>query len=66
MQGHTASANGWPFSVGGRRRYLYDPRALPQTVAILERALTYQVPVRMSAERSQALHDGLAMVARTL
>jgi len=66
LQGHTAAANDWPFSAGGRRRYLYDPRALPQTVAILERALTYQVPVRMSAERSQALHDGLTQVARTL
>ena len=52
--------------MGGKRRYLYDPKALPQTVAILERALTYQVPVRMSAERSQALHDGLTQVARTL
>ena len=66
LEGRTPGHDGWPFAAHGKRRYIYDPKALPQTVALLERALTWQVPIRLSDERRQALCAGLDKVAKAL
>ena len=66
LNGHTPCANGWPFMAHGKRRSTYDPLVLPQTVALLERALTWQVPVKLPEERKQALCEGLRQVAQSL
>ncbi|MCL1980466.1 MAG: DegT/DnrJ/EryC1/StrS family aminotransferase, partial [Proteobacteria bacterium] len=42
LAGKTYCQGGWPFSMGGKRRVVYDPLALPASAALLERALTYQ------------------------
>ena len=51
LAGATLARSGWPFQDGGRRRVIYDPKALPQSAAIMDRTLVYQVPVRLSEER---------------
>ena len=66
LNGHTPCANGWPFMAHGKQRSTYDPQALPQTVALLERALTWQIPVKLPEERKQALCEGLRQVAQSL
>ena len=44
--------SGWPFSShGGKRRVVYDADALPQSAALMDRLLVYQVPVILSDER---------------
>ncbi len=44
--------SGWPFSShGGKRRVVYDAEALPQSAALMDRLLVYQVPVILSDER---------------
>ncbi|PIE59548.1 MAG: aminotransferase [Desulfobulbus propionicus] len=47
LDSKTLCHNGWPFKENGKRRYHYDPQALPQSVGILERTLCYPVPVRL-------------------
>ena len=66
LNGHTPCANGWPFMAHGKQRSTYAPQALPQTTALLERALTWQVPVRLTEERKQVLCNGLRQVAHKL
>jgi len=52
LAGSTLAASGWPFKeADGRRRVVYDPDALPQSAAIIDRTLVYQVPVKLSDER---------------
>ena len=64
LDGKTPCHDGWPFVAHGKRRYIYDPKALPNTVALLERALTYQVPVRLAQEQQDAICAALAAAAR--
>ena len=66
LEGKSPSSDGWPFSLNGKRRYVYDPKALPKTVAILERSLTYQVPVRFAPEQETAICSALAQAARAI
>ncbi|MDO5675464.1 MAG: DegT/DnrJ/EryC1/StrS family aminotransferase [bacterium] len=66
LEGKTPCNDGWPFTLHGKRRYVYDPQALPKTVAILERALTYQVPVRLAPEQETSICTALAQAARAL
>jgi 8-amino-3,8-dideoxy-alpha-D-manno-octulosonate transaminase len=52
LAGSTLAKSGWPFNeADGRRRVVYDPAALPQSAAIMDRLLVYPVPVKLSDER---------------
>lgn len=52
LAGSTLAKSGWPFNeADGRRRVVYDPNALPQSAAIMDRLLVYPVPVKLSDER---------------
>lgn len=51
LAGSTLSRSGWPFKVEGRRRVVYDQEALPQSAALMDRLLVYQVPVNLAPER---------------
>ncbi len=52
LAGSTLAASGWPFKeADGRRRVVYDSAALPQSAAIIDRTLVYQVPVKLADER---------------
>ena len=52
LAGATLAKSGWPFQeADGRRRVVYDPAALPQSAAIIDRLLVYPVPVKLSEER---------------
>ena len=48
LAGKTLCHNGWPFDAHGKRRFIYDPEALPASSALLSRTLVYQVPVNLS------------------
>lgn len=66
LEGKSPCHDGWPLSAHGRRRFVYDPKALPQTTALLERTLTYQVPVRLSSRQQEAICTTLERGARAL
>ena len=51
LAGKSYCHDGWPFSAGGKRRVIYDPQVLPASAAIIERALTYQVPILLTEEQ---------------
>ena len=51
LEGKTYCHGGWPFQAHGKRRVVYDPQALPASAAIMERALTYQVPILLGEEQ---------------
>ena len=52
LAGATLTKSGWPFKeADGRRRVVYDPAALPQSAAIMDRLLVYPVPVKLSQDR---------------
>lgn len=56
LAGSTLAASGWPFKeADGRRRVHYDPAALPQSAAIMDRLLVYPVPVKLSDERLEQI-----------
>ncbi|EKD40413.1 MAG: hypothetical protein ACD_75C00057G0005 [uncultured bacterium] len=60
LEGKTITRSGYPFfEPAGKRRIVYDPQALPQSSALLERTLVYPVSIRMPEEKllqmSQAL-----------
>ncbi len=59
LEGKTPFGEGWPFIDHGKRRVVYDPKALPQSAAILERTLTYQVPIILPEERKTAIAAAL-------
>ena len=48
LAGKTLCHNGWPFDAHGKRRFIYDPEALPASSELLSRTLVYQVPVKLS------------------
>ncbi len=52
LGGKSLCTSGWPFaSHGGKRRVVYDADGLPQSAALMDRLLVYQVPVILSDER---------------
>lgn len=52
LEGKTLIKSGYPFAEpGGKRRIVYDPLALPQSSALLERTLVYPVSIKMSDEK---------------
>ncbi len=59
LGGKTPCAGGWPFSADGKRRVIYDPQALPASAAILERTLTYQVPIKLAEEQKTKIAAAL-------
>jgi 8-amino-3,8-dideoxy-alpha-D-manno-octulosonate transaminase len=67
LGGATLSRTGWPFQDGdARRRVIYDPKALPQSAAIIERTLVYPVPVKLSAERLAQIEAAAAAAVGAL
>jgi Predicted pyridoxal phosphate-dependent enzyme apparently involved in regulation of cell wall biogenesis len=63
LAGKSYCRGGWPFNAGGRRRVIYDPLALPASAAIMERALTYQVPVLLPEEQKTKITGALKKAA---
>ena len=61
LQGRTLTRSGYPFAdpASGKRRIVYDPQALPQSSALLERTLVYPVSVRMDEAKLQQLARAL-------
>ncbi|WP_306549791.1 DegT/DnrJ/EryC1/StrS aminotransferase family protein [Desulfobulbus sp.] len=64
LEGKTYCHGGWPFSAHGKRRIVYDPQALPASAAILERALTYQVPILLADEQKTKIAAALKKAAQ--
>lgn len=64
LAGSTRTRSGWPFvEPGGRRRVVYDPEALPASVALMKRTLVYPVNIRMTEERLHRLESALKKAA---
>lgn len=63
LEGKTYCQGGWPFSAHGKRRIVYDPQALPASAAILERALTYQVPILLPEDQKTKIAAALKKAA---
>ncbi len=59
LEGKTPCANGWPFTAHGKRRVIYDPKGLPNSAALLERTLTYQVPIILADEQKSKIAAAL-------
>jgi len=64
LEGKTYCQGGWPFSAHGKRRIVYDPQALPASAAILERALTYQVPILLPEDQKTKIAAALKKAAQ--
>ncbi len=60
LGGSTLAKSGWPFnSANGKRRVVYDADVLPQSAALMDRLLVYQVPVNLSEERLRQITAAL-------
>lgn len=64
LEGKTYCHGGWPFDAHGKRRVVYDPQALPASAAIVERALTYQVPILLAEEQKAKVAAALKKAAQ--
>jgi 8-amino-3,8-dideoxy-alpha-D-manno-octulosonate transaminase len=64
LQGKTLCHNGWPFDAHGKRRFIYDPEALPASAELMSRTLVYQVPVKLSDEQRDRTVAALQKAAR--
>ena len=64
IEAKTPCHGGWPFTAHGKRRVIYDPQALPASAAILERTLTYQVPILLAEEQKSRIAAALQQAAR--
>lgn len=61
----TQTRSGWPFTEpGGRRRIIYDPLALPASVALLERTLSFPIAINMSEKRFQEMETAIRKAAQ--
>ena len=64
LSGSALAESGWPFKdPGGRRRVLYDKKALPVTADLITRTLVYQIPVKMPADRLERIRRALKAAA---
>lgn len=63
LEGKTYCHGGWPFQAHGKRRVVYDPQALPASAVIMERALTYQVPILLGDEQKTKIAAALKKAA---
>lgn len=60
IAGSTLAHSGWPFNnASGKRRVIYDAAVLPQSAAIMDRLLVYQVPVNLSEDRLRQITEAL-------
>lgn len=60
LSGASPVKSGWPFAEpGGKRRIVYDQKALPASAELIGRTLVFPIPVRMPEER-------LALICATL
>ncbi|MDK9707753.1 MAG: DegT/DnrJ/EryC1/StrS family aminotransferase [Desulforhopalus sp.] len=60
LGGKTITRSGHPFTEpGGKKKIVYDPQALPQSAAILERTLVYPVSIKMAEERLLQMRNAL-------
>jgi len=67
LAGATLTKSGWPFKeADGRRRVVYDPAALPQSAAIMDRLLVYPVPVKLSQDRLGQIAAAIDMAVAAL
>ena len=64
LEAKTPCHGGWPFTAHGKRRVIYDPQALPASAAILERTLTYQVPILLAEHQKSRIAAALQQAAR--
>jgi 8-amino-3,8-dideoxy-alpha-D-manno-octulosonate transaminase len=65
LGGKSLTHSGFPFNEpGGKKRIVYDPKALPQSAALLERALVYPVSIKMAEEKLQQMCRALQNAAR--
>ena len=64
LAGKTLAHNGWPFTAHGKRRVIYDPKALPASAELMNRTLVYPIPVNMSEQRLQEITGALAKAAK--
>ncbi len=64
LGGKTLCHNGWPFDAHGKRRFIYDPEALPLSSRIMDRTLVYQVPVNLSDSQRDTMLNALAAAAK--
>jgi 8-amino-3,8-dideoxy-alpha-D-manno-octulosonate transaminase len=61
----TLTQSGYPFfKPEGKRRIVYDPQALPQSAAIIERTLVYPVSINMPEEKLHQLSTALRNAAQ--
>ncbi|MDU9048665.1 MAG: DegT/DnrJ/EryC1/StrS family aminotransferase [Candidatus Electrothrix sp. Rat3] len=63
LGGKTQAHNGWPFEAHGKRRFIYDPVALPASCELMSRTLVYQVPVNLSDTQRETMLAALAKAA---
>jgi len=67
LAGSTLTKSGWPFSgPDGKRRVVYDAKALPKSAAIMDRLLVYPVPVKLSEDRLQQITAALDKAAAAI
>jgi 8-amino-3,8-dideoxy-alpha-D-manno-octulosonate transaminase len=59
----TLAGGGWPFSAGGKRRFVYDPDALPVSVELMCRTLVYPVAINMKEEQFNNIFNAFEKVA---
>ncbi len=60
IAGSTLAQSGWPFNdAKGKRRVVYDADVLPQSAALMDRLLVYQVPVNLPEERLRQITEAL-------
>ena len=65
LAGKSLTHSGFPFKEhGGNKRIVYDPKALPQSAALLERTLVYPVSIKMAEEKLQQMCSALQNAAR--
>jgi len=62
--GKTLCRNGWPFDAHGKRRFIYDPEALPASAELMSRTLVYPVPVQLSDEQRDTTLAALEKAAQ--
>lgn len=67
LNGLTLCNNGWPFNRKGLgEEKKFNPNELPQSEAIFDRLLVYQIPIKMSPERLEALRKGIELAAEAI
>lgn len=61
----TLCSYGWPFKdAEGKRRIAYNAETLPQTAQLLQRTLSYQIPIKMGQEQLDKITSALKEAAK--